>query len=85
MSKNCEVIIYLLDNYIRYGTKLYKQIVGIPIETNCVSLVADFFLLLLFIFYLIFILFFFVMGEISCHLSVTKVKLIYYTYCNLVY
>ena len=58
MSKNCEVIIYLLDNYIRYGTKLYKQIVGIPIETNCIPPVADF-LLLLFIFYLIFILFFF--------------------------
>ena len=27
----CEALIYLLDNiYIRFGTKLYRQIVGIP-------------------------------------------------------
>ena len=36
---------YLLDNiYIRFGTKLYRQIVGIPMGTNCVPLVADLFL-----------------------------------------
>ena len=41
----CEALIYLLDNiYIRFGTKLYKQIVGIPIGTNCAPLVADLFL-----------------------------------------
>ena len=35
----------LLDNiYIRFGTKLYRQIVGIPMGTNCASLVADLFL-----------------------------------------
>ena len=40
-----EVLIYLLDNiYIRFGTKLYRQIVGIPMGTNCASLVADLFL-----------------------------------------
>ena len=36
---------YLLDNiYIRFGTKLYRQIVGIPMGTNCSPLVADLFL-----------------------------------------
>ena len=40
----CEALIYLLDNnYIRFGTKLYRQIVGIPMGTKCAPLVADFF------------------------------------------
>ena len=40
----CEAVIYLLDNiYIRFGTKLYRQIVGIPMGTNCAPLVADLF------------------------------------------
>ena len=34
-----------LDNiYIRFGTKLYRQIFGIPMGTNCAPLVADLFL-----------------------------------------
>ena len=34
-----------LDNiYIIFGTKLYRQIVGIPMGTNCAPLVADLFL-----------------------------------------
>ena len=41
----CEALIYLLDNiYIRFGTKLYRQIVGIPMGTNWAPLVADLFL-----------------------------------------
>ena len=41
----CEALIYLLDNiYIRLGTKLYRQIVGIPMGTNCAPLVANLFL-----------------------------------------
>ena len=41
----CEALIYLLDNiYIRFGAKLYRQIIGIPMGTNCASLVADLFL-----------------------------------------
>ena len=41
----CEALIYLLDNiYIRFGTKVYRQIVGIPMGTNCAPLVADLFL-----------------------------------------
>ena len=34
-----------MDNiYIRFGTKLYRQIVDIPMDTNCAPLVADLFL-----------------------------------------
>ena len=41
----CEALLYLLDNiYIRFGTKLYSQIVGIPMGTNCAPLAADLFL-----------------------------------------
>ena len=41
----CEALIYILDNiYIRFGTQLYRQIVGIPMGTNCAPLVADLFL-----------------------------------------
>ena len=33
------------DNiFIRFGSKLYRQVVGIPLGTNCASLVADVFL-----------------------------------------
>ena len=38
-------LFYLLDNiFIRFGTKLYRQIIGIPMGTNCAPLVADVFL-----------------------------------------
>ena len=41
----CDVLSFLLDNiYIRSGTKLYRQIVGIPMGTNYAPLVADLFL-----------------------------------------
>ena len=41
----CEALTFLLDNiYIRFGSKLYRQIVGIPMGSNCVPLVADLFL-----------------------------------------
>ena len=41
----CEAFIYLLDNiYIRFGTKLYRQIVCIPMGNNCAPLVTDLFL-----------------------------------------
>ena len=40
------IFIYLLDNiFIRFGTKLYRQTIGIPMGTNCAPLVADLFLL----------------------------------------
>ena len=41
----CDALHYLLDNiFIRFGSKLYIQIVGIPMGTNCAPLVADLFL-----------------------------------------
>ena len=41
----CDALSFLLDNtYIRSGTKLYRQIVGIPMGTNCAPLVAVLFL-----------------------------------------
>ena len=41
----CEALTFLLDNiYIRFGTNLFRQIVGIPMGTNCAPLVADLFL-----------------------------------------
>ena len=44
-QKMCEAVTFLLDNiYIRFGTKLFRQIVGIPMGTNCAPLVADLFL-----------------------------------------
>ena len=44
-QKVTDALIYLLDNiYIRFGSKLYRQNVGIPMGTNCAPLVADLFL-----------------------------------------
>ena len=41
----CDALHYLLDNiFIRFGSKLYRQIVGIPMGTNSAPLVADLFL-----------------------------------------
>ena len=41
----CDALSYLLDNiYMRFGTKLYRQLVAIPMGTNCAPLVADLFL-----------------------------------------
>ena len=44
-QKMCDALHYLLENiFIRFGSKLYGQIVGIPMLTNCAPLVADLFL-----------------------------------------
>ena len=44
-QKVCEALTFFLDNiYIRFGCKLFRQIVGIPMGTNCAPLVADLFL-----------------------------------------
>ena len=41
----CDALTFLLDNiFIRFGTKLYRQVVLIPIGTNCAPPVADLFL-----------------------------------------
>ena len=40
-----EALTFLLDNiYIRFGTKLFRRIVGILMGTNCAPFVADLFL-----------------------------------------
>ena len=41
----CDALLYLLDDiFIIFGSKLYRQIVSIPMGTNCAPLVADLFL-----------------------------------------
>ena len=41
----CDALSFRLDNiHIRFGTKLYRQIVGIPMGTNFAPLVVDLFL-----------------------------------------
>ena len=41
-QKMCDALHYLLDNiFIRFGSKLYRQIVCILMGTNCAPLVAD--------------------------------------------
>ena len=41
----CDALHFLLNNiFMRFGSKLCRQIVGIPMSTNCAPLVADLFL-----------------------------------------
>ena len=48
LSENVAALHYLLDNILtRFGSKLYRQIVGIPMGINCAPLVADLFFVLL--------------------------------------
>ena len=59
----CDALHDLLDNiFIRVGSNLNRQIVGIPMGTNCAPLVAD--------------LFCSVIREISCRLFLTIIKLV---------
>ena len=44
-QKECESLTFLLDNiYIRFGSKLYTQIVGFSMGTNCAPLAVELFL-----------------------------------------
>ena len=44
-QKVCESLTFFLDNiYMRFGSKLYRTSIGIPMGTNCAPLVADLFL-----------------------------------------
>ena len=44
MQNVCDALTFLLDNiFIRFGTKLFRQVVGIPMGTNCALLVTDLF------------------------------------------
>ena len=63
MSEMCDALNYLLDKiFIRFRSKLYRQIVGIPMGTNCAPLVADLFCI--------------VMRETLCCLCQTIIKLV---------
>ena len=40
----CEAFIFLMENiymYVQFESMVYQQIVGIPMGTNCASLIAD--------------------------------------------
>ena len=42
----CDALHYLLENvFIRFGSKLFRKVVAIPMGTNFAPLVADLFLL----------------------------------------
>ena len=41
----CEMIEFLIDNiFVQFGGRLFRQVVGIPMGTNCAPLLADLFL-----------------------------------------
>ena len=41
-QKVCDALHYLVDNiFIRFGSKLYRQLIGIPMGAYCAPLVAD--------------------------------------------
>ena len=59
----CDALHYLLNNiFIRFVSKLYRQIVGILMGTNCAPFIADFFC--------------FVLREALSFLCLTIIKLI---------
>lgn len=44
-SEVCESLTFLLDNiFVRYGNTIHRQVIGIPMGTNCAPLIADLFL-----------------------------------------
>ena len=44
-NDNCKMIEFLVDYaYVRFGGQLFRQMVGIPMGTNCAPLLADLFL-----------------------------------------
>ena len=44
-QKVCDALVYLLDSiFIRFGAKLFRPTIGIPMGTNCAPLLADLFL-----------------------------------------
>ena len=43
----CKMIEFLIDNiFVQFGERLFCQMIGIPMGTNCAPLLADFFLYL---------------------------------------
>ena len=41
----CKMIEFLIDNiFVQFGGRLFRQMIGIPMGTNCAPLLADLFL-----------------------------------------
>ena len=41
----CKMTEFLIDNvFVQFGGRLFRQAIGIPMETNCAPLLADLFL-----------------------------------------
>ena len=41
----CEMAEFIIDNiFIKFGGHPFRQVIGIPMSTNCVPLLADFFI-----------------------------------------
>ena len=41
----CKMIEFLIDNiFVQFGGRLFRQVIGIPVGTNCAPLLADLFL-----------------------------------------
>ena len=44
-DNNCKMIEFLIDNiFVQFGGRLFRQMIGIPMGTNCAPLLADLFL-----------------------------------------
>ena len=44
-DKICKMIEFLIDNiFVQFGGRLFRQVIGIPMGTNCAPLLADLFL-----------------------------------------
>ena len=41
----CKMTEFLIDNiFVQFGERLFRQVIGIPMGTNCAPLLADLFL-----------------------------------------
>ena len=44
----CKMIEFLINNiFMQFGGRLFRQVIGIPMGTNCAPLLADLFLTLM--------------------------------------
>ena len=81
-QKVCEALTFLSDNiYIKFASKLYRQIVGIPMGTYCDLLVADLFLFCYVSDFLARLFWFF--GDFRCGVSLFIVIRVIYKYIKI--
>ena len=44
MNQICDMVEFLIDNiFVKFGGDLYRQVIGIPVGTNCAAPLADLF------------------------------------------